>query len=98
MSKDNSASVVPNSPIVLASEEPTNTPTPSGLSVVHVLPAIAFPVIGVVLYIVGMPDSDILPFLLGCAGIGVMVTITVTGGRRLATAAAHAVLALTSTK
>ncbi|MFE8950483.1 hypothetical protein [Streptomyces sp. NPDC007856] len=79
-------------------ESAANGFTPNRLTGYHVLPAIAFPVIGCVLYVLGMPVSEIFKFLLGCSGIGVMVTIAVTGGRRLAVTVAHSVLTLTNTK
>ncbi|MEV6594923.1 hypothetical protein [Streptomyces acidicola] len=66
------------------------------LTLPHVLPLIAFPTIGCVLYVVGMPVSDIFTFLAGCGGIGAVVTIAVTGGRRLLVALAHGVLAASS--
>lgn len=81
-----------------AAPVPTDGTAPGRVTLAHVLPAIAFPVIGCVLYVVGMPVADIFTFLLGCGGIGVLVTIAVTGGRRLVVAAAHGVLALTGSK
>lgn len=63
------------------------------LTLPHVLPLIAFPMIGCALYVVGMPVADIFTFLAGCGGIGAMVTIAVTGGRRVLVALAHGVLA-----
>ncbi|WP_371558687.1 hypothetical protein OG416_38850 [Streptomyces longwoodensis] len=57
------------------------------------LPLIVFPMIGCALYVVGMPVADIFTFLAGCGGIGAMVTISVTGGRRVLVAIAHGVLA-----
>ncbi|MFD4955810.1 hypothetical protein [Streptomyces sp. NPDC058451] len=63
------------------------------------LPTTVFPMIGGLLYIAGgMPTADVFTFLAGCGGIGAAVTIVVTGGRRLATALAHSVLAAASGK
>ncbi|PWI05120.1 hypothetical protein DIZ27_41325 [Streptomyces sp. NWU339] len=70
----------------------------SRLTLPHVLPLIVFPMIGCVLYVVGMPVSDIFAFLAGCGGIGAAVTIVVTGGRRALVALAHGVLAATSNR
>ncbi|MFD6294029.1 hypothetical protein ACFWFU_04255 [Streptomyces sp. NPDC060235] len=65
------------------------------LTIAHVLPLIFFPVVGTVLFVVGMPVSDIPIFLGWCAGIGATATITVTGGRRALLALAHGVIAAT---
>jgi hypothetical protein len=65
------------------------------LTMAHVLPLIFFPVIGTVLFIVGMPVSEIPTFLGYCGGIGAAVTIAVTGGRRALLALAHGVIAAT---
>ncbi|MGW7261509.1 hypothetical protein [Streptomyces sp. NPDC054834] len=68
------------------------------LSVAQVLPTITFPVIGCALYIDGMPLMAIFRLLLGCGGIGVLVTLAVAGGRRLSVALARSVLALTDNR
>jgi hypothetical protein len=79
---------------------PMVEPTSHGrLTVTHLLPAIAFPMIGCLLYIVGdMPVPDVFTFLLGCGAIGAAVTIFVTGGRRAAVAIAHGILAAMNPK
>jgi hypothetical protein len=79
---------------------PTVEPTGDRrLTVTHLLPAIAFPMIGCLLYIVGnMPVRDVFTFLLGCGAIGAVVTIFVTGGRRAAVATAHGILAAMNPK
>jgi hypothetical protein len=71
---------------------------PGRLTVAHVLPATAFPVIGGWLHVAGMPISEVFTFLAGCGGIGAAVTITVTGGRRALIAMARGVLAATGSK
>lgn len=68
------------------------------LTLPHVLPLIVFPMIGCVLYVVGMPVFDTFTFLAGCGGIGAAVTIAVTGGRRVLVALAHGVLAAASNR
>lgn len=68
------------------------------LTLPHVLPLIAFPMIGCALYVAGMPLADIFTFLAGCGGIGAMVTVAVTGGRRVLVALAHGVLAAVGPK
>ncbi|MFD9403513.1 hypothetical protein ACFWA4_32410 [Streptomyces sp. NPDC060011] len=89
---------VPDSPA-----PPESTPVTSGdngtvrLTTAHVLPLIFFPIIGTVLFVVGMPVSDIPTFLGWCAGIGATATIAVTGGRRALLALAHGVIATTGT-
>ncbi|MFE5374020.1 hypothetical protein [Streptomyces mirabilis] len=62
------------------------------------LPLIFFPAIGTVLFVVGMPVSNIPAFLGYCGGIGVTVTLAVTGGRRALLALAHGVIAATGSK
>ena len=68
------------------------------LTMAHVLPLVLFPVIGTVLFAMGMPVSDIPVFLGYCAGIGAAATIAVTGGRRALIALAHGIIAATGTK
>ncbi|MDA4893424.1 hypothetical protein PFZ55_41850 [Streptomyces sp. MS2A] len=62
------------------------------------LPLITFPMIGCALYVAGMQLADIFTFLAGCGGIGAMVTIAVTGGRRVLVALAHGILAVASSR
>ncbi|MEU9272720.1 hypothetical protein AB0E04_46145 [Streptomyces sp. NPDC048251] len=95
---------VPRS-VVLSQSGPLSTVVPAdaasgagGLTLPHVLPLIAFPMIGCVLYVVGMPVSDVFTFLAGCGGIGAAVTIAVTGGRRVLVALAHGILVVTSNR
>ncbi|MGW5434898.1 hypothetical protein ACWET9_48800 [Streptomyces sp. NPDC004059] len=73
----------------------TGTPR---LTMAHVLPLVLFPLIGTVLFAVGMPVSDIPVFLGYCAAIGAASTIAVTGGRRALIALAHGIIAATGTK
>ncbi|MBB4796283.1 hypothetical protein BJY54_006987 [Streptomyces nodosus] len=54
--------------------------------------------VGAILFVVGMPVSDIPVFLGYCAGIGAAATIVVTGGRRALIALAHGIIAATGTK
>ncbi|MFJ8275403.1 hypothetical protein ACIQ8G_34790 [Streptomyces sp. NPDC094154] len=68
------------------------------LTMAHVLPLVLFPAIGTILFVVGMPVSDIPIFLGYCAGIGAAATIAVTGGRRALIALAHGIIAATGTK
>ncbi|MEV3852478.1 hypothetical protein [Streptomyces microflavus] len=99
MSKNNGVRAVPEStgitgpmqPAHLAQADPTR---PGSLTAAHVLPLIAFPMIGCLLYIVGgMPVTDVFTFLGGCGGIGALATVAVTGGRRAVIAIAHGILA-----
>lgn len=104
MAKNSGSRVVPgNSPdfVVLERSSPPSPGEVSGagrLTLPHVLPLIVFPMIGCVLYAVGMPVSDTFTFLAGCGGIGAAVTIAVTGGRRVLVALAHGVLAAASNR
>ncbi|MGF0174558.1 hypothetical protein ACQF36_29880 [Streptomyces sp. Marseille-Q5077] len=69
------------------------------LTVAQVLPTTVFPMIGSLLYIVGgMPVPDVFTLLAGCGAIGAAATIFVTGGRRLAMALAHGVIAAANSK
>ncbi|MGW9203669.1 hypothetical protein ACWGQU_25420 [[Kitasatospora] papulosa] len=87
----NTGTTAPQLPPVPEQAEPTR---PGNLTAVHVLPPIAFPMIGCLLHIVGdMPVTDVFTFLGGCGGIGALATIAVTGGRRVAVAIAHGILA-----
>ncbi|EKX65585.1 hypothetical protein PV416_39785 [Streptomyces ipomoeae] len=89
---------IPQSVVLSQSSTPSpaaggEVPGLRGLTLPHVLPLIVFPMIGCVLYVVGMPVTDVFTFLAGCGGIGAAVTIAVTGGRRVLLAFAHGVLA-----
>ncbi|MET7650505.1 MULTISPECIES: hypothetical protein [unclassified Streptomyces] len=71
-------------------KEPTNdgsAPAPVRLTIGPVLLITVFPVLGCILYLVGHVQlAEILELLGGCGGIGVGVTVIVTGGRRMASA------------
>lgn len=56
---------------------------------------IAFPVLGTVLAVMGMPTSEIVPLLTYCAGIGVAAVLAVSGGRRLVAGLASFVVRIT---
>lgn len=61
---------------------------PSRLTIAQVLPGMVFPVLGCILYLVGkVPVVDIVALLGSCCAIGAVVTLIVSGGRRLANAA-----------
>ncbi|MFH9044791.1 hypothetical protein ACH4FA_36490 [Streptomyces sp. NPDC017966] len=100
MPKNNGSRVVPqNLPHAIA-QGSTSSPAPgddaSGLgrlTLPHVLPLIIFPMVGSVLYVVGMPITDVFTFLTGYGCIGAAVTIMATGGRRVLVALAHGILA-----
>ncbi|WP_405657854.1 hypothetical protein OG379_39570 [Streptomyces sp. NBC_01166] len=99
MTKNNSVRAVPKNTGITAPQLPAlpvqaDLPGQGRLTAAHVLPLIAFPMIGCLLYIVGdMPVTDVFTFLGGCGGIGALATIAVTGGRRVAVAIAHGILA-----
>ncbi|MFD0371136.1 hypothetical protein [Streptomyces sp. NPDC127114] len=67
----------------------------SRLSLPFVLGIIAFPVLGTVLALAGMPTNEIVPLLAYCAGIGTAAVLVASGGRRLAAGLASAVLRIT---
>lgn len=71
---------------------PSGSLTAGRLTLPQVLPTIVFPMIGCFLYVAGMPTGETFEFLAGCGGIGAAVTVSVTGGRRVAIGLAHAVL------
>lgn len=86
MPKKNSSSPVPAAVSAQPADPPpaAGAPAPIRLTLAHVIPATAFPVIGGVLHLAsGMPVSDVFTFLAGCGGIGAAVTVAVTGGRRM---------------
>ncbi|MEV4192001.1 hypothetical protein [Streptomyces toxytricini] len=53
---------------------------------------IAFPALGTVLAVVGMPSTEIYSLLSYCGAIGVGVTVAVSGGRRFVAALAQTLL------
>ncbi|WP_129593426.1 hypothetical protein [Streptomyces sp. C] len=53
---------------------------------------IAFPVLGTVLAIAGMPANEIYPLLGYCGAIGTAVLVAASGGRKLITGLAELVL------
>ncbi|AUH38879.1 hypothetical protein [Streptomyces sp. CMB-StM0423] len=59
-------------------------------SAAHVAGIIAFPLLGSVLALTGMPVQDVLVLLAGCGGIGAAVFAIGGGGRRLLEALAAA--------
>lgn len=77
---------------------PAGTATTGRLTLPQVLPTIVFPMIGCFLYVAGMPMGETFEFLAGCGGIGAAVTVSVTGGRRVAIGLAHAVLSAAGTR
>ncbi|MFF0408456.1 hypothetical protein [[Kitasatospora] papulosa] len=99
MTKNNGVRAVPKNTGITAPQLPAHPvqadlPGQGRLTAAHVLPLIAFPMIGCLLYIVGdMPVTDVFTFLGGCGGIGALATVAVTGGRRVAVAIAHGILA-----
>ncbi|MDX3772358.1 MULTISPECIES: hypothetical protein [unclassified Streptomyces] len=102
MSKNDGAravtKILPDSAVL---HQPTSPDLPGTgrLTVAQALPLTVFPMIGCLLYIVGaMPVPDIFVFLAGCGGVGAVVTIAVTGGRRAMVAIAHGVLAATQNR
>uniref|UniRef100_A0AAU3I880 Uncharacterized protein n=1 Tax=Streptomyces sp. NBC_01393 TaxID=2903851 RepID=A0AAU3I880_9ACTN len=99
MSKARGGHVVPDvQPTKALRSDPAGEPVPHRLSLAQVLPTITFPTIGCALYSEGMPLAAIFELLLGCGAIGVLVTLGVTGGRRLLVALAHGVLAFASNR
>ncbi|MFF0143084.1 hypothetical protein ACFYRN_42545 [Streptomyces sp. NPDC005227] len=89
----------PATPSVPVPHQPGEMPAAGRLTVAQVLPTTVFPMIGSLLYIAGgMRITDVFTFLAGCGGIGAVVTISATGGRRLAMALAHGFLAAVNTK
>ncbi|MEU2408660.1 hypothetical protein ABZ609_30725 [Streptomyces rubiginosohelvolus] len=104
MAKNSGSRAVPENIPDLGVPQQGSRPSPiqaSGagrLTLPQVLPLIVFPMIGGVLSAMGMPVSDTFTLLAGCGGIGVAVTIAVTGGRRVLVALAHGVLAAASNR
>ncbi|MFF7977250.1 hypothetical protein [Streptomyces sp. NPDC007905] len=99
MSKPRGGHVVPDiQPAKALPSDPAGEPIPHRLSLAQVLPTTTFPTIGCILHSEGMPLAATFELLLGCGAIGVLVTLGVTGGRRLLVALAHGVLALANNR
>ncbi|MBW5485242.1 hypothetical protein [Streptomyces bambusae] len=56
---------------------------PTRLTLPMVLGLIAFPVLGTVLAITGVPAAEIYPLLAYCGAIGATVLIVASGGRKM---------------
>jgi hypothetical protein len=99
MTRNNHDIVVPTymtsaSQLVAPALEGSAGSPPGRLTLASVLPTIVFPTIGSVLILVGgMPMSQVFEFLAGCGAIGATVTVTVSGGRRIAAGLVRAAVA-----
>ncbi|MFD9604783.1 hypothetical protein [Streptomyces sp. NPDC059970] len=65
------------------SADPSPVFQPGSISTTHVAGVVAFPTLGTVMAMGGMPVADIYPLLGICGAIGVSAVFAASGGRRL---------------